>query len=399
MTDLQREVYRGRNMGCMNCGRPFKVDAAPQRAVNGPPEPSAPQDAPPGESLDPAASGSSAATAVAVLPHEEEADPAYADAAAAAKRAAAVARRPAREPVKFSPGSNLPAVGSVVLGVLLFVFVAAAAVAGYAGSDDQLAPGQSRIGSGTPGTFILLAIISGGLAVLAGAVGVFLASQPVPSARADDAPADGSDPGAPAAPPPPDPTPETPRGGKGYALTGLLLGGSGLLVGAVLAAMLLPSLNRAREEASRDRCAANLEQIALSLRLYLTGEPTGRLPDSLAPLVAGYNLRAEVLICPGSGDKVAPGQTSAEQSANLETRAGHQSYVYAGKGLTAQAIGNNADLVIAYEPLKHHGDGIHVLFADGKILFVEKTLAAQFITEMKAGQNPPPAVAVIRPGG
>src|SRR4051794_31492311 len=28
MTDLQREVYRGRTMGCVNCGRPIHVDAA-----------------------------------------------------------------------------------------------------------------------------------------------------------------------------------------------------------------------------------------------------------------------------------------------------------------------------------------------------------------------------------
>src|SRR5215217_1632771 len=27
MTDKQREVYIGRNMGCMNCGRPFPVPA------------------------------------------------------------------------------------------------------------------------------------------------------------------------------------------------------------------------------------------------------------------------------------------------------------------------------------------------------------------------------------
>src|SRR5678815_1339117 len=28
LTDLQREVYRGRTMGCVNCGRPIHVDAA-----------------------------------------------------------------------------------------------------------------------------------------------------------------------------------------------------------------------------------------------------------------------------------------------------------------------------------------------------------------------------------
>src|SRR5689334_562249 len=43
MNDMQREVYRGRTMGCMNCGRPFRVDpAAPQEAAGaqaGRPEP------------------------------------------------------------------------------------------------------------------------------------------------------------------------------------------------------------------------------------------------------------------------------------------------------------------------------------------------------------------------
>src|SRR4051812_44717309 len=28
MTELQREVYRGRTMGCVNCGRPIHVDRA-----------------------------------------------------------------------------------------------------------------------------------------------------------------------------------------------------------------------------------------------------------------------------------------------------------------------------------------------------------------------------------
>src|SRR3954470_12319390 len=35
MTDKQREGYVGRNMGCMNCGRPFPVHAPP------PPDPPA----------------------------------------------------------------------------------------------------------------------------------------------------------------------------------------------------------------------------------------------------------------------------------------------------------------------------------------------------------------------
>ncbi len=64
LTPLQREVYRGRNMGCMNCGRPFKVDAAPQRAIDAPAEPGFPaaaRDASAGAEASPAGSASAVA--------------------------------------------------------------------------------------------------------------------------------------------------------------------------------------------------------------------------------------------------------------------------------------------------------------------------------------------------
>src|SRR3954466_10761048 len=44
MSDLQREVYRGRHMGCMACGRPFRVDPPPPpRAEAEPPAEPAPR--------------------------------------------------------------------------------------------------------------------------------------------------------------------------------------------------------------------------------------------------------------------------------------------------------------------------------------------------------------------
>ena len=48
-------------------------------------------------------------------------------------------------------------------------------------------------------------------------------------------------------------------------------------------------------------------------------------------------------------------------------------------------------MVIAYEPLGHHGDATNFLYADGHTDFVRGPKARRIIAELEAGQNPPRA--------
>jgi hypothetical protein len=58
--------------------------------------------------------------------------------------------------------------------------------------------------------------------------------------------------------------------GKGFAITGIVLGGAGFLLApvALMIAILLPSLSKARELANRAACAANLHGIGNSMMIY-----------------------------------------------------------------------------------------------------------------------------------
>ena len=76
---------------------------------------------------------------------------------------------------------------------------------------------------------------------------------------------------------------------------------------AILAGMLLPALNQARERSRRTSCSANLKQIGLALKMY-TGDYAGRFPlatppDSLATGAApGYMTKSDY-----TGDGCKPG--------------------------------------------------------------------------------------------
>jgi len=168
----------------------------------------------------------------------------------------------------------------------------------------------------------------------------------------------------------------------------------GLMISVVLVAVgvglavMVPTWNRIRVAAKRNTCVANLKKIGSAVDLYAYSN-YGMFPEGFARLMTIQQLPADALICPDGNETPAGGATPAAQAEDL-ARGRHSSYTYTGKGLNKRSgAGAGAAAVVAYEPLTHHGEGIHVLFSDGHVAFVPLPQAKQVIADLQAGKNPP----------
>src|SRR4051794_17348253 len=108
-----------------------------------------------------------------------------------------------------------------------------------------------------------------------------------------------------------------------------------LVVGGMLISVMLPSLCRSSETANRVKCGSNLRQIGQAIGLYAQSHG-GQYPPSLAVLLSGEDLTAEVMICASSNDEKSAAAdmkgVEAEVAAAEGNTSGHKhclSYVYA----------------------------------------------------------------------
>ncbi len=145
------------------------------------------------------------------------------------------------------------------------------------------------------------------------------------------------------------------------------LSSMGVMQPALMASILLPSLNKARETANRVKCAANLKQIGNGLILY-ANENKGAAPPDLGTLVV-EDLTAQVFICP-SGN-TAPPDIETQSKPDLLTKwiNANSDYVYIKPAGPLVNLG--ADVIVVYEKFEDHdNDGINILYADGHVEFM-----------------------------
>ena len=165
---------------------------------------------------------------------------------------------------------------------------------------------------------------------------------------------------------------------------------------AILAGMLVPTLNQAREKSRRSNCLNNLKQIGYQIRIYSSdyAERFPSAPGGSGTTLASYGLITnafapyyKIWICP-SDKGVVVSTGGGFTSTNL-------SYTYGGFGLTETvdpdtplACDRTTGDIQSSAPWTtntwtHKSDGGNVLYADGRVVFVRS-----MVPPMYNGQNP-----------
>ena len=169
--------------------------------------------------------------------------------------------------------------------------------------------------------------------------------------------------------------PPVKRGLGGGWIALIVIGAMAIVAIPCLISILLPALNRVRQEAAQGQMFGEYADDFRESGDATPGSNNGEYPDSMATLVRTTQLSPMVLICPDDTN-----DTPFTKSAGSITDAdliGHDSYVYVGGGQFSSASFN---AVLMYESLSNHRSrGMNVLYGDYHVAWVPATQAQQIM--------------------